>query len=174
MMAVAKARLLGAGKVIALDTSPMKLKMATELFEADKGIDVSQLTDDELVEAIKEETEGRGADVVLETVGQAEVVKVGLQMLRRGGTYLETGNFADTGGTVTLNVHRELAAKNVLLYGNTNHPFDGYYTAFDAMWRYRERFPWEKLITHRFPLEQCEEVMGQAFKPDALKVEFTP
>lgn len=174
MMAVAKARLLGAGKVIALDTSPMKLEMATELFEADSGIDVSQLADDELVEAIREETEGRGADVVLETVGQAEVVKVGLQMLRRGGTYLETGNFVDTGGTVTLNVHRELAAKNVLLYGNTNHPFDGYYAAFDAMWRYRERFPWEKLITHCFPLEQCEEAMEQAFKSDALKVEFIP
>jgi L-iditol 2-dehydrogenase len=45
-------------------------------------------------------------------------------MLRRGGTYLETGNFADT-GEVSLNVHRHIAAKNVLIYGNTNHPHDG-------------------------------------------------
>ncbi|HPL27662.1 MAG TPA: zinc-binding dehydrogenase, partial [Anaerolineae bacterium] len=103
MMMVAKARLLGAGKIIALDTSPTKLELAKQ-FGADLGIDVSQMSDKELVEAIRGETEGRGADVVVETVGQASVLKVGLEMLRRGGAYLETGNFVDTGGTVTLNV----------------------------------------------------------------------
>jgi L-iditol 2-dehydrogenase len=163
MMMVTKARLLGAGKIIALDPSQMKL-----------GIDVTGLDDEALVEAIRDQTEGRGADVVVETVGRAEVVKVGLEMLRRGGTYLETGNFVDTGGTVTLNVHRHFAAKNVLLYGNTNHPFDGYYVAFDAMWRNRDRFPFEELITHRFPLEKGQEAMEQSLQPDALKVVFTP
>ncbi|HID64134.1 MAG TPA: hypothetical protein EYP49_15555, partial [Anaerolineae bacterium] len=111
-------------------------------------------------------------DVVVETVGRPEVVKVGLEMLRRGGTYLETGNFVDTGGTVTLNVHRHIAAKNVLLYGNTNHPHDGYYAAMDMMWRNRERFPFEKLITHRFKLEECKEALKKAYDPDAVKVVF--
>jgi len=171
MMMIAKARLLGAGKIIALDKSEMKLNLARE-FGADMGINVSDLSDEELVEIIRDETEGRGADVVVETVGRPEVVKVGLEMLRRGGTYLETGNFVDTGGTVTLNVHRHLAAKNVLLYGNTNHPHDGYYAAMDMMWRNRDRFPFEKLITHRFKLEECQEALKKADDPDALKVVF--
>ncbi|MDH4135933.1 MAG: alcohol dehydrogenase catalytic domain-containing protein [Anaerolineae bacterium] len=173
MMMVAKARLLGAGKIIALDTMGMKLEMSKE-FGADKGINVSGLSDEELVEMIRDETEGRGADVVVETVGQPDVVKVGLEMLRRGGTYLETGNFVDTGGTVTLNVHRHVAAKNVLLYGNTNHPHDGYYRAMEMMYRYRDAFPFEKLITHRYKLDQAQEAMEKSFEEDALKVVFMP
>ena len=173
MMMVAKACLLGAGKIIALDAMDMKLEMAKE-FGADKGINVSGLSDEELVEMIRDETEGRGADVVVETVGQPEVVKVGLEMLRRGGTYLETGNFVDTGGTVTLNVHRHIAAKNVLLYGNTNHPHDGYYRAMEMMYQYRDTFPFEKLITHRYRLDQAQEAMEKSFEEDALKVVFVP
>jgi L-iditol 2-dehydrogenase len=172
MMMIAKARMLGAGKIIALDAMPMKLNLSTE-FGADLGIDVSKLSDKELVEAIRGETEGRGADVVVETVGRPEVLRVGLEMLRRGGTYLETGNFADA-GDVTLNVHRHIAAKNVLLYGNTNHPHDGYYRAFEMMNRYRAQFPFEKLITQRFKLDQAQEAVKKSFDQDALKVVFEP
>jgi len=42
------------------------------------------------------------------------------------------------------------------------------------MWRHRETFPWEKLITHRFPLEQAQEAMDKSFEADALKVVFVP
>jgi L-iditol 2-dehydrogenase len=101
------------------------------------------------------------------------VVRVGLEMLRRGGTYLETGNFADT-GEVSLNIHRHIAAKNVLIYGNTNHPHDGYDRAFEMMYRYRNTFPFEKLITHRFSLDDAQAAMKKSFEEDALKVVFTP
>jgi threonine dehydrogenase-like Zn-dependent dehydrogenase len=172
VMMVAKARLLGAGKVIALDSYAPKLELA-ERFGADLAIDVGGLSDEELVEAIRDETEGRGADVVVETVGQPEPVRVGLEMLRRGGTYLETGNFADT-GEVSLNIHRHIAAKNVLIYGNTNHPHDGYYRAFEMMHRHRDTFPWGTLITHRFGLDQAQEALETSFTPDAVKVVFVP
>jgi threonine dehydrogenase-like Zn-dependent dehydrogenase len=172
MTMVAKARLLGAGKIIGLDTMESKLRLVKE-FGADLTIDISKLSDDELVQYIRDETEGRGADVVVEVVGRPEVLDVGLRMLRRGGTYCETGNFVDT-GTVELNVHRHLAAKNVLFIGNTNHPHDMYYAHFDMMIRNRENFPWSKLITHRFHLDQCKEALKKAYEPDALKVEFVP
>ncbi len=173
MMMVAKARMLGAGKIIALDTMDMKLEMSKE-FGADLGINVSKYTDVQLVEYIRQETSGRGADVVVETVGRPEVLKVGLEMLSRGGTYMETGNFVDTGSTVELNVHRHIAAKNVLLFGNTNHPHDGYYAALDMMWRHRNEYPFEKLITHRFTYDQAQEAVKKSFDEDALKVVFTP
>ena len=171
MMMLAKARLLGAGKVIALDEMDMRLQLAKQ-FGADLGINVSKLSDADLVQAIRDETEGRGADVVVENVGRPEVLKVGLEMLRRGGTYMETGNFVDTGSTVTLNVHRHIAAKNVLLFGNTNHPHDGYYVAMDMMYRHRHEFPFEKLITHRFRLDQPSEALKKSFEEDSLKVVF--
>lgn len=172
MMMVAKARMLGAGKIIALDTMPMKLDLAKE-FGADIGINVAGLSDAELVEAIRQETEGRGADVAVETVGRPEVVRVGLELLRRGGTYLETGNFVDT-GDVSLNIHRHIAAKNVLIYGNSNHPHDGYYSAMEMMYRYQKQFPFEKLITQRYKLDQASEAVAKSFEADALKVVFEP
>jgi threonine dehydrogenase-like Zn-dependent dehydrogenase len=172
MMMVAKARILGAGKILVLDAGNTRMDLARD-FGADMTIDVSGMSDAELVEAIRDQTEGRGADVVVETVGQPGVVRVGLEMLRRGGTYLETGNFADT-GEVALNVHRHLAAKNVLLYGNTNHPHDGYYRAMEMMWRVRDSFPWERLITHRFGLEKAQQALETSLGPDALKVVFVP
>lgn len=172
MMMIAKARILGAGKIIALDTMPMKLELSKK-FGADLGINVGAMSDKELVDAIRAETEGRGADVVVETVGRPEVLRVGLEMLRRGGTYLETGNFVDT-GDVSLNVHRHIAAKNVLLYGNSNHPHDGYYPAMEMMHRYKNQFPFEKLITHRYKLDQAKEAVAKSFEPDALKVVFEP
>jgi len=172
MMMIAKARMLGAGKIIALDQMDKKLEMSKE-FGADLTINTKNYTDAQLVQVIRDETEGHGADVVVETVGQAYVLKVGLEMLRRGGTYLETGNFADT-GTVEINVHRHIAAKNVLLWGQTNHPHDGYYVALDMMWRHRHEFPFEKLITHRFKYDQAQEAMKKSFEEDSLKVVFTP
>jgi threonine dehydrogenase-like Zn-dependent dehydrogenase len=172
MMMCAKARMLGAGKIITLDPMDMKLEMSKE-FGADLGINVSKYSDKELVEYIRSETEGRGADVVVETVGRPEVLKVGLEMLRRGGTYMETGNFVDTGGTVELNVHRHIAAKNVLIFGNTNHPHDGYYAALEMMWRHKHEYPFEKLITHQYQLDQAQEAMKKSFESDALKVVFT-
>ena len=172
MMMAAKARLLGAGKIIGLDRFPFKLEMAKE-FGADLAVDISGYTDDELVQFIRGETEGRGADVVVEVVGRPEVLDVGLRMLRRGGTYCETGNFADV-GTVELNVHRHLAAKNVLFIGNTNHPHDMYYTHLNMMIKNRKQFPWAKLITHRFKLSECAQAMEKAYEQDALKVVFEP
>jgi L-iditol 2-dehydrogenase len=172
MTMIAKARLLGAGKIIALDSIPYKLELAKE-FGADLSVDISKYNDDELVACIRDETEGRGADVVVEVVGRPEVLVVGLRMLRRGGTYCETGNFVDT-GTVELNVHRHIAAKNVLLIGNTNHPHDMYYAHLNMMIKHRQEFPWSKLITHRFSLEQCQEAMKKAYDSDALKVVFVP
>jgi threonine dehydrogenase-like Zn-dependent dehydrogenase len=172
MMMIAKARMLGAGRVIALDNYPMKLDLARQ-FGADEAICIAGMSDPEIVAAVSELNDGVGADVVVETVGRPEPVRVGLEIVRRGGTYLETGNFADT-GEVSLNIHRHIAARNVLIYGNTNHPHDGYYRAFEMMWRHRESFPWEQLITHRFSLEQAQEALETSYQPDALKVVFEP
>ena len=172
MTMIAKARLLGAGKIIALDTIKKKLDLAKD-FGADLCIDISSMTEEELVRYIKDETEGRGADLVVEVAGNAKAIDIGLKMLRRGGTYCETGNFVDT-GNVSLNVHRQFAAKNVLFIGNTNHPHDMYYAHFDMMIRNRKNFPWHKIISHRFKLDQCADALKTVYTQEAIKVVFTP
>jgi NADPH2:quinone reductase len=66
-LAVQLARLLRAGRVIAAASSAAKLEVARSL-GADVGINYTQ---EALAERVREETEGRGADVVLASVGGA-------------------------------------------------------------------------------------------------------
>jgi threonine dehydrogenase-like Zn-dependent dehydrogenase len=48
-----------------------------------------------------------------------------------------------------------------------------YYVHFEMMIRNRKNFPWKKIITHRFTLDQCKEALKKAYEPDAIKVVFT-
>lgn len=165
-----KCRVLGAGEIIALDTSDYRLKLAKE-FGADHLINVAKTTFKERLKMVRDLTGGRGADMVIETTGLATVVPEGLDLLRRGGTYLEAGNFVDSGET-TINVHRHLAAKNVLLIGNTNHPNSEYYRTIKMMQRHKKQFPWHKFTTHKFPLDKAQEAMEFSLGEKALKVVF--
>lgn len=171
-MHVAKARMLGAGQIILVDESDQKLHLAKE-FGADVTINAKAISHQERVRIIKGLTEDRGADVVVETAGTALAFSEGLDYTRRGGTYIETGSFVDT-GTVAINVHRQIAAKNVLVIGNSNHPHTGYYQAMHMMMKYRKEYPFDKLITHKFHLDDADEAMRRSFDPECLKVVFIP
>jgi len=114
-----------------------------------------------------------GADLVVECAGVPEAVPEGLEMLRKGGTYIEAGNFVDVGET-GINVHRHLCSKNVRLFGVTNHPFTGYTTSLRLMERYGSTFPFERIVTHRFPLEDTEDALKRSMAPDTMKVVIEP
>jgi threonine dehydrogenase-like Zn-dependent dehydrogenase len=167
-----KARVLGAGDIIAFDVSDFRLALAKE-FGADYTVNVTKTTPKERMALVKDLTDGRGADMVIETAGIPAVLPEGLDLLRRGGTYLEASNFVDAGET-TLNVHRHLAAKNVLLLGSTNHPNTEYYRTIKMMMRYGKHFPWTRFVTHTFPLDKADEALRACFAEDSLKVCFAP
>ena len=78
--AIAGARLAGASKIIAVDLDARKLELARE-FGATHTVDASA-TDP--VEAIRELTDGNGADVCIEAVGHPKVHGAGLLRPRPG------------------------------------------------------------------------------------------
>ena len=167
-----KARVLGAGDIIAVDVSDFRLDLARR-FGADHTLNVRNTSVKERIDFVKSLTEGRGADVVIETTGTPDVLAEGLDLLRRGGTYLEASNFVDA-GEATINVHRHLAAKNVLLIGSTNHPNTEYERTMKMMMRHRDNFPWMQFISHRFKLEEATRAMEASFEDESLKVVFVP
>jgi L-iditol 2-dehydrogenase len=170
LMHVIKAKMLGAWQIVAIDPSEEKLRLAKEC-GATHTINLSKTSKAERVEFCRSITEGRGLDVVVDTMGGPEVIPEGIELCRRGGTYIENSHFLDS-GTFTLNAHRHLAAKNLLLLGIINHPHTGYYPALNMMLKYEKEYPWHKLITHRFSLDQANEALDTAFKPEAIKVIF--
>ena len=85
-------RELGSSRVIAVDTDERRRRLATEL-GADEVIDGV-----EGVDAVRELTGGRGADLVFDFVGTDQTHGDSLALLARGGTYSVIGY----GGTVSV------------------------------------------------------------------------
>src|SRR2546427_40264 len=110
-----KARILGAGTIVAVDLSAYRLAMAQRL-GADAAIDASTTAPAERLQAIRDLTHGRGADVVVECAGVPQVVPEAIEMLRLGGMLVEAGNFSDL-GPVQINPHRHLCSKSVRIIG---------------------------------------------------------
>ena len=57
----------------------------------------------------------------------------------------------------------------------TNHPFTGYTPSMELMQRYADRVPFEKFVTHEYPLAQTEEAMLKSMEPEGcMKVVIVP
>ncbi|HBR02181.1 MAG TPA: hypothetical protein DD738_06195 [Ruminiclostridium sp.] len=164
---VIKARMMGAGKIIVTDISDYRLKLAKE-FGADIALNSKTTTEEERIELVMQETNGRGADLAVECVGSPSIVPEGLRMLRKAGMYLEPGNFVDTGG-VTLNIH-EICAKNLRIIGMCNHAHNAYLPCMEMMERSLDWFPWDKFVSHSYPLAQTEEAIKKSMAEDSMKV----
>ena len=119
-----------------------------------------------------QETKGMGADVVAECVGYPSVVPEGLKMLRKAGVYLETGNFVGCGG-VNINIHT-ICAKNLHIVGMYNHSHTGYLPSMEMMLRHKDKFPWDRFISHRFALEDIEEAVITSMSEESMKVIVDP
>jgi L-iditol 2-dehydrogenase len=173
LLHVLKAHILGAGRIIALDRSDFRLGMAKQ-FGADDTIPVTGTTQKERVQAVRDLTEGRGADVIVECTGVAEAIPEGLEMARRGGTYVVAGVFADV-GDIPINPHRHLLANQIRLLGMTNHPPTGYVNSLRLLNKFKHAFPLDSFVTHAFPVNEIDRAMAAAFDIDScMKVVMTP
>ena len=84
-------RLAGAGKVLVLDVDDTRLEMARSL-----GAGKTLNSRGDVIPQILAETNGRGADAVLECVGNAVTVKLAIDSVRKGGAVTLIGNVAPT------------------------------------------------------------------------------
>jgi threonine dehydrogenase-like Zn-dependent dehydrogenase len=166
-----KARMMGAGVIIALDTSNYRLNMA-KAFGADYTLNVSQTTAEERIQLVRGWSRGRGVDVAIECVGYPEAVPEALHMIRRGGMYILEGVFVDM-GDIPLNPHL-IVSKGLRLIGLSNHPFTGYRPSMELLLRYQDQMPLHTFVTHRYPLEQAQQAMQTALGLECMKVVFTP
>jgi threonine dehydrogenase-like Zn-dependent dehydrogenase len=158
--ACAVAKDMGAGRVIVVDAIPERLELARE-FGADEALDLRQLrTKEERVQRVRDLTGGAGADVCVEVVGLAGVVQEGLEMTRVGGRYLWMGNIVP-GQKAEIVPHDAVrqpkSIRGVLAYDRWVIP-----RALDWVGRTRFRYPFQKLVGSRFPLDKINDAFEQA------------
>lgn len=172
MCFVMKARMLGAGTIIAVDLSDYRLRFAAKL-GADHVINAATTSQPERQAMVRELTHGRGADVVVECAGVPQAVRESLDMLRVGGLLVEAGNFSDM-GEVSISPHRHLCAKNVRILGVGGEEAAAYGPSMRQMARYAKQYPLGEFVTHRFGLTQVGAAMKKSMAADSMKVVIDP
>jgi S-(hydroxymethyl)mycothiol dehydrogenase len=85
--AIAGARLVGARTIIAVDLDAKKLELA-KTFGATHTIDASK---EDVVERVRELTDGNGADICIEAVGRPEVLRQAFYARDLAGTVVQVG-----------------------------------------------------------------------------------
>ena len=108
MCAMATARLWGPANIIAVDIDDSRLEFAQKNGWADMGLNPNKV---DVPQAIKDLTEGRGADVTIEANGFEPTFKGALDSVRPGGTVSVIGVF-ETPQTVPMN---KLWIKNITI-----------------------------------------------------------
>ena len=166
-----KARLMGADKIIVTDISEYKLQIA-KAFGADIAVNVKNTTAEERISLVKDESHGIGADIVVDCSGVPEVVPEGIEMCRVAGMYLEPGQFVDMGDT-GININR-ICAKSLRFIGMSNHAITGYRPTMAMLNRTQDKFPWDKLFSHRYNLDDYEEAMKTSMTEESMKVLVYP
>jgi len=158
IQAAAVAKDTGAATVIVVDQIPGRLELA-RAFGADHTINVKEVTDRrERVKLVRQWTGGVGADVACDFVGFPAVIPEGIEMLRSGGSYLEIG-------TISRGAKVELEP-SLLVWGSKKIvgviQYDPWVIpkALDFLVRTRTRWPWDRILSHKYPLEKINEAFA--------------
>ncbi|MGW9331425.1 NAD(P)-dependent alcohol dehydrogenase [Bosea sp. NPDC055594] len=169
LCATAGARLMGATRIIAVESIPERQAVARRL-GADEIVDFSQV---DPVEEIMRLTEGRGVDVAIEALGRQETFAAALRVLRPGGTLSSLGVYS---GDLTIPLGAFAAGLGDHRIVTTLCP-----GGKERMRRLVDvvasgRVDLAPLVTHRFPLERIKDAydLFSHQRDGVLKVAITP
>ena len=158
--AVAVAKDMGADKVIVIDQIPGRLELA-RAFGADHALSLIELPrPEDRIQAVMDLTDGFGSDVVADVVGYPQVIPEGLRMLRSGGCYLEIGNIAP--GNMFSYDATALVRGNTRLVATSNYSPWAIPQALAFIRRNIQRLPFDRIVSHTFPLERITDAFQQA------------
>jgi len=167
---VAKASLLDAGPIIAIDRFAARLDIAADLGATHclvAGDDVAE-TQARVREIVRD-----GADVAVDATGHPDSFGPAMSLLRDGGTLLEVGAFVDL-GPVDLNP-ADLLGRNLTLVGVAGEDARAYDSTLAMLAEHHPEVPFERAVTHHFSIDEADAAMQTALGAgDAMKVIIAP
>lgn len=170
LLCIAVLRTMGIENIVAVDGEDKRLNFAKEMgatatvnFKNHNGID-------ELTKAVENAFGGHPADFAFQCTGSPIAHANIYKFIRKGGGLCELGFFIN-GGDATINPHFDICAKEITTVGAWVYTLRDYATTFDFLKRAKGiGLPLEKLITHRFPLEQVNEAHQTNISMQGLKI----
>lgn len=166
--ALAKSR--GVRCVIGLDVHAARRAQSSR-FGVDLALDPNIPTA-QLMESIHTQCPPAGPDAVIEVCGVAEVLPLGLDMVRTGGTYVLAG-MVSPGAHVTLDANR-IVRKMVNLRGVHNYHPRHLIEALEFVQSNKSRFPFAELVDARYSLDQVTQAMADASSQRVLRAAIVP
>jgi len=169
--AAALAKHYGCKQVIVTDIIDGRLEAIKE-FGATNTINIKGKQDEEVVQIIRDLTNGFGVDAAMGVATVPSVIPIGLKSLRIGGRYVDHGNTfygANFSYDASDIVFRCLTIRGVHNY-DTKHLQGG----VDFLSQTKEKFPFKKLVTHRFSLGEINQAMKVAQSGVAIRVGIYP
>lgn len=170
LICIAVLRTMGIENIVAVDGESKRLEFA-KLMGADKTVNFKDHKGIEaLTEAVRDVFGGYLSDFAFQCtgspVGHANIYK----FIRNGGGLCELGFFIN-GGDATINPHFDICSKEITTVGSWVYTLRDYATTFDFLKRAKAiGLPLEKLITHKFPLDQINEALQTNLKMEGLKI----
>ncbi len=170
LICIAVLRTLGTENIVAVDGEAKRLEFAklmgateTVNFKDHKGIDA-------LAGAVKDAFGGYLADFAFQCTGSPVAHANIYKFIRNGGGLCELGFFIN-GGDATINPYFDICSKEITTVGSWVYTLRDYATTFDFLKRAKAiGIPLEKLITHKYPLDQINEALVTNLKMEGLKI----
>jgi len=171
ILTLAAAKEAGALKTIVVGAPRTRLELARE-FGADVVVDIEEVADAaERIRLVRAETlGGYGADAVFECAGVPAAIPEGLEMLRRGGVYVEAGHYTDH-GDVGINPFRHVVNKQITLVGAWGAE-DRHFVVGRALIE-SGNYPFADLVSHTLPLARVADgiaTIGGGYRLDGREV----
>ncbi len=162
----------GASEVYVTGMSADKGRLALcEEFGAAGTLVVDEMGADGVEAFIMERTHGLGANSIIDCTGVAPVVGQSIGLVAPYGTYSIPG-IAVPVGEFPISLFEQIARKNVNLQGvwvsDTQHLHQAIRLVLSG------RYPFEKLVTHRFPLSQATQALEVMASKEAIKAVLIP
>lgn len=119
--------------------------------------------------AIMDKTNGRGVDLVVEVCGVTEMLSEGVQMIRNGGHYVLAG-LVHPDSALSSITGEQLIRKCVTMSGSHNYGPQHLDDAVKFLVDYRDKYPFDELISDPYPLDKLEDAVREAFKQTYARV----
>ncbi len=171
LMIMMLAKISGAATITAIDQAENRLELAKE-FAADYSLNISDTSLDVRKEFLDELSDGHGPDIVYEATGNAAAVSEGIELVRNGGAYTICGQYTDS-GNVEINPHlmnRKHLDIRTVWGSETVHVYKAVKTIAEN-WN---RFDFEKLVTHKYSLEDSQDALEAVEEQIPMKAVLAP
>jgi threonine dehydrogenase-like Zn-dependent dehydrogenase len=157
------AKLNGAAKVILTELNQSRIEKAKAI-----GVDhVIHAGQENPIEAVKELTEGRGADFVFEAVGSSYTYRQAFEMVRRGGTLIAYG-VAPADAAIDIKPF-DIFSKELTIHGSYAGSYGTWQQAIQLI--NNGLFNPHEIITKTIALEQIIEGINEAlYNKDVIKI----